>query len=161
MGWFSKKEEDVGLPELPSVNQFNFNSPPQMPEAKKELPRLPGLEQDEIKNNISDLNNVEENVPQPPRQYPKQEEKSEAIITPSRTFSKKIEPVFIRLDKFQNTVETFEEIKEKIIEIEDVLKKIKEEKDKEEKELEEWEKEIQLVKSRIEMIDKNIFTQLD
>jgi hypothetical protein len=74
---------------------------------------------------------------------------------------KKAEPVFIRLDKFETTIEAFEEIKAKIIEIEDLLKKIKEVKTKEEEELVSWEKEIQVIKTRIDSIDKNIFNKLD
>ena len=75
--------------------------------------------------------------------------------------AKKAEPVFIRLDKFQTTVETFEEIKEKITDIEELLKRTKEIKQQEEQELNEWEREIQIIKSRIETIDRNIFNKLD
>jgi hypothetical protein len=80
-------------------------------------------------------------------------------FTPRST--KKAEPVFIRLDKFQAAIETFEDIKTKIIEIEDLLRKTREIKTKEEQELEEWEREIHLIKSRINTIDKNIFNKLD
>jgi len=80
-------------------------------------------------------------------------------FTPRAT--KKAEPVFIRLDKFQMAIETFEDIKTKITEIEDLLRKTKEIKSKEEQELEEWEREIHLIKSRIDTIDKNIFNKLD
>jgi hypothetical protein len=80
-------------------------------------------------------------------------------FSPQQT--KKAEPVFIRLDKFQTTVETFEEIKNKIIEIEELLKKTKEIKQQEEQELNDWEREIQIIKSRIDAIDKNIFNKLD
>src|SRR3989344_4232310 len=76
-----------------------------------------------------------------------------SLATPKMT--KKIEPIFVRLDKFQMTIQTFEEIKAKIEEIEDVLIRTKEIKVKEEQELAEWEREIQVIKSRIEMIDRN------
>lgn len=88
-------------------------------------------------------------------------------LTPSRMslastkMTKKIEPVFVRLDKFQMTIQTFEEIKAKIEEIEDVLRKTSEIKIKEEQELSEWEREIQVIKSRIELIDRNVFNKLD
>jgi hypothetical protein len=78
-----------------------------------------------------------------------------------RPADKKMEPVFIRLDKFQITIEAFEEIKSKIIEIEDLLKKTREVKSKEEEELAEWEREIQVIKSRIDSIDRDIFSKLD
>ncbi len=79
----------------------------------------------------------------------------------STKMTKKIEPVFVRLDRFQMTIQTFEEIKAKIEEIENVLRKTSEIKIKEEQELAEWEREIQVIKSRIELIDKNVFNKLD
>jgi hypothetical protein len=85
-------------------------------------------------------------------------------LSPSRmsvASTKKIEPVFVRLDKFQMTLQTFEEIKAKIEEIEEVLRKTSEIKVKEEQELSEWEREIQVIRSRIELIDRNVFNKLD
>lgn len=79
----------------------------------------------------------------------------------ARPILKEVEPVYIRLDKFETTVQAFEEIKNKIIEIESVLKKTQEIKQKEEKELEDWEREIQIIKARIDSIDKNVFNKLD
>ncbi len=87
--------------------------------------------------------------------------KPSEIKTPFKPSAKKIEPIYIRLDKFETTVETFEEIKNKILEIEELLKKTKEIKQKEEQELIEWEREIQMIKTRIDFIDKNIFNKLD
>ncbi len=84
--------------------------------------------------------------------------KTQGFAKPS---TKKIEPVYIRLDKFETTVQTFEEIKNKITEIEKLLVKTKDIKEREEKELEEWEREIEIIKSRIDSIDKNIFNKLD
>jgi hypothetical protein len=81
--------------------------------------------------------------------------------TSSKISSEKEEPVYIRLDKFNLTVDTFEEIKAKIIEIEDTLRNIREIKEREEKELQEWETEIHVIKSRIDAVDRNIFSKLD
>jgi len=78
-----------------------------------------------------------------------------------KSVTKKLEPVYVRLDKFETTVTAFEEIRNKINEIENLLAKVRETKRKEEAELEEWEKEIQVVKARIEAIDKSIFNKLD
>lgn len=79
----------------------------------------------------------------------------------SQKMTKKVEPVFVRLDKFNMTMQTFEEIKMKIEEIENVLRKTSEIKSKEEQELADWEREIQMIKSRIELIDRNVFNKLD
>ncbi len=75
-------------------------------------------------------------------------------------FSKK-EPVYIRIDKFKSALANFQEIQTRIFEIENLLKKIKEVKQKEDSELREWEKELETVKSRIDAIDKNIFSKLE
>jgi len=78
-----------------------------------------------------------------------------------KSFSKEIEPIYVRLDKFQTTVGAFEEIRDKVLDIEKLLNKIKETREKEDRELEEWENEIQVIKSRIESVDKSIFNKLD
>jgi len=87
--------------------------------------------------------------------------KSRSSFKPSPSAVKEAEPVFIRLDKFQTTIEIFEEIKNKVEEIEGLLIKTKETKQKEEQELMDWEKEIQVIKSRIDSIDRNILNKLD
>jgi hypothetical protein len=74
---------------------------------------------------------------------------------------KKPEPIYIRIDKFETTIQAFFEIKNKITEIEELITKTKEIKNKEQKELEEWEHELQLLKTRIDYIDQNIFSKLD
>jgi hypothetical protein len=96
---------------------------------------------------------------EPPRQF--EPKKRTEVQNSYKSDTKKAEPVFIRLDKFETTIEAFEEIKGKIIEIEDLLKKIKDVKSKEEEELVNWEKEIQIIKGKVDSIDKNIFSKLD
>lgn len=82
-------------------------------------------------------------------------------VKPKPEFSmpriKKQEPLFIKLEKYENVISTFNEIKLRITEIESLLKNIKEIKMKEEKELDEWEREIHTIKARLEQIDQEIF----
>lgn len=92
-------------------------------------------------------------IPTPPKTSGKQ--------LPRITHSTKQGPIYIRLDKFETTVETFDNIKEKVEELEDVLAKTKQIRAKEDQELESWEQEIQIIKSRIETIDKNLLGQFD
>ena len=79
----------------------------------------------------------------------------------SKPSTKKIEPIYVRLDKFKAGLESFEEIKNKVLEIEELLSTIRETKEREEAELEEWEREIQIIKPRIEAIDSSVFGKLD
>jgi len=80
---------------------------------------------------------------------------------PIKRYSKKTEPIYVRLDKFETTVQSFEEIKNKIFEIEKLLSKIKEIKVQEERELNEWEIEVRAIRARIDSIDKDVFGKLD
>lgn len=98
---------------------------------------------------------------------PPHEEPEESPLQHQETVQKPIrkekikEPVFIRLDKFQTTIDTFDTIRDRIKEIEDLLINIKDIKSKEDQELVEWENEIQVLKTRIDLIDKNIFSKMD
>ena len=87
-------------------------------------------------------------------------QKSKMYYEKKKVFTKDTEPIYIRLDRFQTTIESFEEIKSKINEIESLLNKTREIRAKEEKELEEWENEIGIIKSKLDIIDKNIFERV-
>ena len=81
------------------------------------------------------------------------EDESEEITT-------KDEPVFIRIDKFEESLKTFEKAKKQNSDNGEVLKDIKKIKEEEEKELQQWEKEILSVKSQIEKIDRDVFSKI-
>ncbi|MFA5992588.1 MAG: hypothetical protein WC796_02705 [Candidatus Pacearchaeota archaeon] len=70
---------------------------------------------------------------------------------------KKTEPLFIKLDKFESTISTFNEVRLRVSEIESLLKNIRAIKAKEEKELNDWEKELEVIKSRLDQIDHEMF----
>lgn len=189
MGWFSKKkeveeqEEVPKLPELPEQNNLVLPSKEDLPELSRisnkdkelpeiktdetDLPRLPEPEfgfQEPIKKPITKPQEMQKSkfspLPKVPFKKPEHEIKPEPML-PTQPPKIKEKPIYIRLDKFEATEESFEEIKNKLIEIESFLKKIREIKTKEEQELEDWEREIQVIKTRIESIDKNIFNKLD
>jgi len=75
--------------------------------------------------------------------------------------TRKAEPLFIRIDKFEESLKTFDNIKTKISEIDKLLKDIKRIKEKEEEELNSWEDKIQSTKKQIEKIDKNLFSKIE
>jgi chromosome segregation ATPase len=74
---------------------------------------------------------------------------------------KENEPVFVRIDKFEEGIKTLEKAKEEITEIEKMLKDTKSLKEEEEIQLEKWEKEIQKIKKQIENIDTEIFSKVE
>ena len=69
-------------------------------------------------------------------------------------------PVFVRIDKFQSSLRSLNEIKRRISDIENYLADIQELKAKEEQEIGEWEKEILELKNQIDSIEKNIFGKI-
>ncbi|MBI2628771.1 hypothetical protein HYW74_01675 [Candidatus Pacearchaeota archaeon] len=76
------------------------------------------------------------------------------------TRTKKSEPLFIKLDKYESTLSTFNEIKLRVGEIESLLRNIKEIKSKEERELDDWEREIQTIKARLDQVDRELFKNI-
>jgi hypothetical protein len=71
------------------------------------------------------------------------------------------EPVFIRLDRFEESMKIFNKAKITIDSIEETLRNIKDTKEKEEKELKQWEEEISNIKEQIEKIDREIFSKIE
>mgnify|MGYP001591074988 CR=1 FL=1 len=96
-----------------------------------------------------------------PERYPKDIPSS--VPEPFREVSRivKEEPIFIRIDKFEESLETFWKIKAKLEEIEKMLKDTKRIKEEEEKELTSWEEELQKMKLQIEKVDRDIFSKIE
>ena len=72
---------------------------------------------------------------------------------------KDAEPIFVRIDKFEESRRIFERTKEQIYEIERELNKIKSIKQEEDKELASWEQEILNIKEKISKVEKDIFSK--
>ena len=77
-----------------------------------------------------------------------------------KSITKPIEPIYIRIDKFQAAQKNFEQIKDKINEIESLLQKVKDIKSQEETELNGWTEDIEKIKARLAEVDSEIFDQL-
>jgi hypothetical protein len=172
MGVFSKKKKkEADIPRLPSLPELpdlpNFENHPE----KKELSKLPSFpssmtgdkfSQDSIKGAVDEPEDDEEEMmslamPQPPQNK---------SITPERIapMQKPVvlekDPIFIRIDKFEESLKIFTKTKEKISEIEELLKHTKELKEKETQELNSWEMDVQQIKTQIEKVDKEIFSKV-
>jgi len=183
MGFFGNtKQNERGsspfseLPPLPELPDF-----PPMHDDKNEfnqLPSLPGSElgekfsQDIIKDAVTgkkedmdsdaDESEVEEQFPTMPEPFKKSFAREAPIgFREAAKKVKQIEPVFVRLDKFEKAIHTFGQAQQKINEIEQTIQEIKKLKEKEELELQEWENEIQSIKQQIEKIDSEIFSKVE
>jgi hypothetical protein len=155
------------LPELPKMEKSN-------PPEKQIKDKIYSPEVSEPDFSPSNQNNQMqksnfESPETPPRISPPVKKTPRAVeMAPSmlnqdfeKPFTKKAEPIYVRLDKFEETITAFEDIKTKIKEIEEILQKTRDIKQKEEEELMEWEREVQVIKARIDSIDKGVFNKLD
>jgi len=190
MGLFNRniKEEDLPilpkLPELPTLPNMNsFENPEEEPGEIYKLPSFPTnsfgekFSQNTIKNAVSGREDFENELPpaknmgkmiplnpiEPPKMgSPTMQPIYTESISPSykrRAIS--AEPIFIRIDKFEESLNIFDDIKEKIKEMEVLLGETKALKKKEEDELSLWEMEIQRLKKQIEKVDRDIFSKIE
>ena len=70
------------------------------------------------------------------------------------------EPVFVRIDKFEEGLKIFEGIRDQISEIERILAETKRLKEKEDAELRSWENELKRMKGEIERMGGDIFSRV-
>lgn len=173
------------LPKLPELPDFTGNKK----NSKEPLPQLPSFptnklghkfSQDAIKHAVTGKREGDEEFAEDiettpmmhfpfkkmrtqeiEEEYASREPTHEMRKMPKQNTPVKKEPIFIRIDKFEEGLKTFKETKTKISEIEDMLKEIRHFKTQEEKELTEWETEIQLIKSQIEKVDRDIFSKIE
>lgn len=182
-----KLPEPPKLPELPKLDDTNMKEPlPQLPSypqnsfgdkfSKSAIKdAVSGEEEDDEEDEADDSMHEERMMPKPPMKNMYPEFSRDGIPNFSRSMIPRRnievdewndnkpsgnEPVFVRLDKFRESSEIFEDAKRKIAEIELTLGEIKKKRDEEEKELDEWEKEMQNIKNQFEKISRNIFSKI-
>jgi len=190
MRWFGKKkkkpEMSYSLPEMPKLPELpkigdDLNRLPQ-------LPSYPSDSLDEkfsrsvIKDAISGEEDGDkevfesndffpeskERMMQKPPKYLTKKISTENIRTlPEikdqnfiKTRTKESEPVFVRIDKFEESLDIFEKTKKKLVEMEKFLFEIKRIREREESELQEWENEMQVIKKQFEKIDRDLFSKI-
>lgn len=183
MGLFSKKEEKPMLPDLPDNTSTNLPKLSELPPIEhkfqnQNLTPLPEsnnkIDQNIIKQEINpemqkSSFEISSSKPQgeliaEPMEEPLIEKPKTIENTPEqsqRQIVKRIDPIFVRLDKFETSLGALDEIKDRVVEIEKILTETKKLKEKENKELEEWESDIQIIKSKLDSIDNNIFSKLE
>ena len=183
MGLFGKKEKksEVEIPTLPKLPKLP-DFPEMSDEGIRQLPSFPSSQigkkfsQDTIKDAVSgergDKSFYEEDLPeeeifQGNMRRPSTEEieygGSDMPVkrgVEREIIRQEIEPVFVRIDRFEDGLKTFENIKTQIADIERMLADTKRLKEKEEAELHSWEEELKKMKSEIEKIGMDIFSKV-
>ncbi|MEK6827145.1 MAG: hypothetical protein AABX99_01525 [Nanoarchaeota archaeon] len=183
MGLFTKKEEKKGemsrLPELPKLPEL-----PDFPEMKddysnekiSQLPSFPNgslgnkFSQYNIKEAVSgkkeeegeDANDFAEDETEMPtmRKPLVIEEKRKSVYSQIQK-TREAEPIFVRIDKFEEGSKIFEDAKRQISDIEKMFDDLKKVKESEGEELKNFEEELRQIKEKIEKIDENIFSKVE
>lgn len=169
-----EKSEDLSMENGEIIPQLKFSG------KNSKLPSLPSfpstsfgesLSQNTIKEAIAgkkedekEANEFEENstrFQEPQRMQPTLSRIKTQNIKEVEKIIKKTEPIFIRLDKFEESVKLFEKIKEEVTEMSNMLNDIKKIKEEEEKELEYWEQELKEIKEKISKVDRDIFSMIE
>ena len=178
-----KKKEEIneasGLPELPKLPELP-DFPGEEKASKEKIPQLPSFptsslgqkfSQDAIKDAVTGkkegeggfAEDMEEDLEMhlPLTKIGREEigEEPKHFSTTKSKLSK--DPIFIRVDKFEEGLNTFKKAKIKISEIEEMLKDIRHIKNQEEKELEEWENQLKEIKSQIQRVDTDVFSKIE
>ena len=168
------------LPELPSFPAGPRNENMNQEIVKSAVTDLPSPEENEVHVEIPEglhiteeqeggsmippKPSVEETTPEFPNMLSSNQHQKRTLelnaTMKNKPVTKQIEPIFVRIDKFQSAQKNFENIKDKVKEIELVLKKIKDVKSQEETELKGWTEDVEKIKSRLAEIDSGIFDQI-
>jgi len=162
---FSEREDFSGeeIPQLPSFpngslgNKFSQDTIKEAVTGKKEVK---GVEADEFAEEREEFAKERDRMRGMRRPLVREDEKEEEFSPKIEQKMTETEPIFVRIDRFEDGSKEFEEVKEKITEIEKMLIDIEKIKEKEKKDLEFWEEEIFNIKEKIERVDKNIFSRL-
>ncbi|HLD37642.1 MAG TPA: hypothetical protein VJA86_03575 [Candidatus Nanoarchaeia archaeon] len=184
MGLFGRKEVNKRVSELPELPPLpELPSLPEMPTSKlneslpSSLPILPSFpsslsaerfSQAAIKQAVSEPEEAEESednrssweMGKGIKEMPRTLEITGFSEVKQGKKTAKAEPLFVRIDKFEDALNDFTSIKKKVTEIERTLRDIKDVKTREEAELTAWEREIEALKARIDGIDRGIFEKV-
>jgi len=175
-----EQAEKKSLPELPSFPNGSKNENLNQEMVKSAVADAPSPEENEVHVEIPEGLHITEEpkegliippkpsagetIPEPPKMPSIADTQKRTLelnaTTPSKPVTKQIEPIFVRIDRFQSAQKNFENIKEKVKEIELILKKIKDVKLHEETELKGWTEDVEKIKARLAEVDSGIFNQI-
>ena len=100
-------------------------------------------------------------APPQPMPTPFSKEENKAITKEINPMSpKKDEPFFVRIDKFNQAKDNFEDISRKLNDLERLIEKMDDLKVRENKEIEDFKKDTGSIKQTLTEVDKEIFSKL-
>ena len=185
MGLFGKKKGEnkkEGIPSLAELPKLpELDSSKKFKEEFHQLPNFPSsslgkkFSQDSIKEavkgedydhdfesfNPEDI--IEGSLKKPQIKELEDEVEAEEMVGQRGSIKRNVietEPIFIRIDKFEDAMRIFNDTKRQLSEIESILGHVKKIKEDEEKEIKEWENNLKNMKSQIEKVDRDIFSKI-
>lgn len=185
MGLFKKKEKKMPkqeelsrLPEIPILPELpEFRDTDEYSNAKiaklSQLPSFPNnqlgnkFSQDSIKDAVTGKKEVEGDADDfamrnemQMMQNPSVKEEKDFYSMQEHRRTQEVEPLFIRIDNFEDSAQAFDESKKQILEMERLFNDLKSVKENEEREIKTFEEEIKQIKEKLDKIDKNIFSKI-
>ena len=123
---------------------------------------ITGREEGDPEEIVDDFESLEERqmMQEPLKRIETMEKLKPVVISGKKEFLREEEPLFVRLDKFEESNQILDELKKQIEEVTGVLNETNTLKEKEDEQLKEWESELQNIKNKIEKIDKDLFSKL-
>lgn len=185
--FFKKKEDNLGLPDLPpESNSFvNRNIEPPEDDELTETHSLPSFPDSPSHNKFSQAM-IKEAVGEPavgerrnPATIELEEWRPERKTEEGNYFSERKQEffprertrtsmqkevpndVFVKIEKFRMARRSLDDVKEKLGEIDEMIKRIRETKLREEQEFAFWEKELEAIKGHVQEVTENIFEKVD
>ena len=185
MGLFGKKKGEnkkEGIPSLAELPKLpELDSSKKFKEEFHQLPNFPSsslgkkFSQDSIKEavkgedydhdfesfNPEDI--IESSLKKPQIRELEDEVEAEEMVGQRGSIKRNVietEPIFIRIDKFEDAMRIFNDTKRQLSEIESILGHVKKIKEDEEKEIKEWENNLKNMKFQIEKVDRDIFSKI-
>lgn len=174
MFWDKKdKKEAQGLPDLPSPPMSRPQLPPIRIENINSKPALSELPSLNAHMEESKEFSPRTKIPELPRfrepsivelESPRDTEEFEVVhprMPITHMAEQETNSIFVKLDKFKSAKASMADINEKLKEMDDLLKVIRDIRVKEESELDFWEKETQDLKSRLDLIIRDLFEKTE
>ncbi len=166
---FESEKEELSREPLPVLPKASDKFKQQFPRTLSKLPELPSVIKKEIYAHLPQSSGIQNknseytpSIMSPQSFTPEIHEiRQQRVLEPSKNPPiRESEPIFVKIDKFKDAAENFEQIKMKINEVESMLRKIKDIQEKESQEIKEWEHEVQMIKIRVDNIDNSLFKKL-
>jgi predicted ribosome quality control (RQC) complex YloA/Tae2 family protein len=99
---------------------------------------------------ISEFNNINEKRKPLTGLMPKK-------MISEETQDKKTEPIFIKIDRYEEALDYINSVRDKIKEIEDMIENLKKIKRDEDQALDEWKENLNQIKEKLMIVDRNLF----